>query len=452
MGTELQGAVHKISLFILAMVRAMHAGMKKLSTILLLSTALSLAGCEGTKQLFDPETVFAAMEQPTVKGINDTQEDMAKEAMQAGDFGRAAQFYQQLIATEKGTPEQQMRYRLGMAEAARRLGDNAAALNMYQDLRGKYPANLDVTEGYGLTLMASGKISDAGQAFSEVVEKDPKRWRTLNALGILFVTKNMIPEATAYFTEANNQSPDNPAVLNNAGLSFAVDRNFPRAIEALQHASRVSKSPLQRKQVELNLALIYGVSGDFDMAREVAGKHLEGPALENNLGLYAHLAKNDALAKSYLNMALTQSTTYYERAWENLDAVSNAGASDSTDAKPKALAKPAARAALPKTDALLAPEPKAKPTAKPSKSKHKGKAAAAAEPEEVEPAIMIPPTVKADTAEPSSEPAAKEGASSVGAEAEKTTPPKSDASEAVKPEAKQEEKPAGFVFPPIFGN
>lgn len=411
--------------------------MKNLLPIFLVTTALILTGCEGTKQLFNPEEVFAAMDQPSVKGINDTQEDMAKEAAQAGDFVRAAQFYQQLIGSEKGTPEQQLRYKLGMAEAARRLGDTTAALGMYQDLHGKYPANMDVSEGLGLTLMASGKISDAGQVFSEVIEKDPKRWRTLNALGILFVTKNMIPEATAYFTEANNQSPDNPAVLNNAGLSFAVDRNFPRAIEALQHASRVSKSPLQRKQVELNLALIHGVSGDFDTAREVAGKYLEGPALENNLGLYAHLAKNDALAKSYLNMALTQSPTYYERAWENLDALNNAGRSDSTDAKPKAEQKPAPRAALPKTDALLAPEPKKEvqpvPASKPAKSKRGSKASAkpaasltAPSPVEVEPAITQPlsaPDAEAPTKETTTEDAKPEVKrdTSATAPAEETT-------------------------------
>jgi hypothetical protein len=40
------------------------------------------------------------------------------------------------------------------------------------------------------------------------------------------------------------------------------------------------------------------------------------------MGLYAHLAKDDQMAKSYLNMALTESKTYYGKAWENLEAVS----------------------------------------------------------------------------------------------------------------------------------
>ena len=178
-------------------------------------------------------------------------------------------------------------------------------------------------EGKGLTLMALGKSVDASRVFADVVAKDPTRWRTLNALGILFVTKNMIPEAMAYYNEALKQSPDNAAVLNNMGLSYAVDKNYPRAIEVLEQGSRISKSNGQRKQIDLNIALVKGVSGDLDGAREVASKYYEGPALDNNMGLYAHLAKNDTLAKTYLNMALSQSPVFYERAWNNLDNIND---------------------------------------------------------------------------------------------------------------------------------
>lgn len=325
--------------------------MKAITAVLMFATALSLSACGKLgQQWIDPDVTFAAFDQPEVKGINDTQEEMAKEAAAAGDFTRAGQFYAQLVGSQKGTPAQILRYKIGLADANRRVGNNEAALAQFEELHQQNPGNLDIAEERGLALMANGKISDAGRAFSEVLEKDPKRWRTLNAIGILFVTKNMVPEAIAYYTEALNSSPDNAAVLNNVGLSYAIDRNYARGIEALQHASRLSKTPRQRKQVDLNLAMVEGVSGDLETAREVAGKYLEGAALDNNLGLYAHLAKDDALAKSYLNMALSQSPVYYERAWENLDVVNDAGRSDSTE-PPSAI-----KARLPKIDVLKAPE------------------------------------------------------------------------------------------------
>lgn len=324
--------------------------------ILLASSMLALTGCNATvQQWIDPDHTFATMPQPAVKGVNDTQEDMAKEAVANGDYARAADFYQQLTASQKGTAEQQLRYKMGLADSVRRLGRAENALHLYDELYEQNPGNLDIAEGRALSLMASGKTADAGRAFGEIMEKDPKRWRTLNAIGILFVTKNMIPEALQYYDEALNQSPDNAAVLNNVGLSQAIDHNYDRALKALDQASRVAKTGAQRKQVEMNEAMVVGISGDLDRARELASKYYEGPALDNNLGLYAHLAKDDNLARSYLNMALTQSPIYYERAWENLDVVNDAGRSDSTEPKPAPEPKPSASAKLPSMDAVKAP-------------------------------------------------------------------------------------------------
>jgi hypothetical protein len=46
------------------------------------------------------------------------------------------------------------------------------------------------------------------------------------------------------------------------------------------------------------------------------------------MGFYAHLAKDDALAKTYLNMAISGSSTFYERAWNNLDGISGGQGSE----------------------------------------------------------------------------------------------------------------------------
>lgn len=309
--------------------------MTKYSLILLASTALALTGCEGAKQWLDPDKTFASLAQPDVAGVNDTQEQSAKDAIANGDYTRAAQRYEMLVSSSKGSKAQLIHYRLGLADAQRRIGDYEKALDNFDQVLKDEPNNLDAQEGRALTLMATGKTVDASRAFSDIVDKDPKRWRTLNALGILFTSKNMVPEAMAYYTEALKYSPDNPAVLNNVGLSQAVDKNYSRAFDALDQASRLSKAPAQRKQIELNEAMVYGASGDLDRARELASKYYDGAALENNMGLYAHLAKNDALAKTYLNMALTQSPTYYERAWSNLDAVNEGSPTSNAAPNPK---------------------------------------------------------------------------------------------------------------------
>ena len=299
--------------------------------LILISALLTLSACKSdsiARQWLSPDDTFSKFDQPEVEGVNATLEKQAQRALEEGDPGRASQFYEQLLGSKKGSAEEKQRYRVGLAEALRRRGENDKALAAYEEILKKNPGDLDAQEGRALTLMAMGKSTDAGRIFSDIMEKDPKRWRTLNALGILFVTKNMVPEAMAYYTEALKYSPDNPAILNNVGLSQAVDKNYPRAIEALEQASRLAGSGARRKQVDLNLALVYGASGDLDTAKEIASKYLQGPALNNNLGLYAHLAKDDQLAKTYLNMALSGSNRFYERAWENLEVLNSGKGSE----------------------------------------------------------------------------------------------------------------------------
>jgi hypothetical protein len=74
--------------------------------------------------------------------------------------------------------------------------------------------------------------------------------------------------------------------------------------------------------------------GNMSAAQRIAEKHLPAGALENNLGFYAHLANDQELAKSYLNMALTGTPVYYERAWKNLDIVAK-GDNDGKDGSQK---------------------------------------------------------------------------------------------------------------------
>jgi Flp pilus assembly protein TadD len=112
-------------------------------------------------------------------------------------------------------------------------------------------------------------------------------------------------------------------VLNNVGLTLAIDKQYDKAIVALQKG--VALAPQEgdeKKRLALNLALVYGITGNMAAAEETAKPYLTPAGLDNNMGYYAHLAKDDELAKTYLNMALTKSPVYYQRAWDNLDTVS----------------------------------------------------------------------------------------------------------------------------------
>ena len=104
-------------------------------------------------------------------------------------------------------------------------------------------------------------------------------------------------------------------------LIAAMQRQYSGAVELLKEASRVAKEDKQREQIDMNRALIHGINGELIEAENIASKYLKDSALKNNLGLYAYLANNRDLAKSYLDMALAGTQVYYKRAWENIDII-----------------------------------------------------------------------------------------------------------------------------------
>ncbi len=255
---------------------------------------------------------------PEISSMDATLRAQADQAISAGDFKRAAQIFKQISNKNKDDKE----LSIALIETLRRAGDNENSLKITNDLLKKHPLDAAILENKGLCLMNMGEFSDASKVFGEVMKADSKRWRTLNGIGILFAMKSMDKEAIAYYRAALAQSENNPTILNNMGLTLAMGRQYNRAEDVFMRAKRhLPTDSQERKNVDLNLALIYAISGKLDEAERTAAPHLSKAALYNNMGFYAYLSKNTELAKGYLNMALTQSPVYYERAWKNLGTV-----------------------------------------------------------------------------------------------------------------------------------
>lgn len=290
--------------------------MKKIA---ITSLALVLAACNGGANPIDSQKFLSGLDGPKVPTVQDALVESAKNAEKQGDYKGALQFYQQALEKKPNDKE----ILLGMAEANRRMGQYDQAGPLYDQLLQQDPQNIAAKEGKGLLLISKGDFETPTTLFNDVLKADPKRWKTLNALGILFTTRNLYPEAQTYFKEALKYNPDSVSVLNNLGLSQALERNYDASLATLTRASTIATAgSYERKRVDLNMAAIYAISGRLDEAKTVAEKYYSGAELNNNMGLYAHLANDDEMAKAYLNMALTESKTYYPKAWENLQEIS----------------------------------------------------------------------------------------------------------------------------------
>ena len=300
---------------------------------------LFLAACNGGVGPVDSKKLLEGLDGPKIKGVSDTLQDAATATENQGNFAQASVYYQQMLEQKPDDVD----IKMALADSFRRGNVPDKAIYVYDDILAKDPQNIAATEGKALALITKGDFESPTPLLESVLKQDPKRWKTLNALGILFATRNLQTEAQQYFTSALQSHENSPALNNNLGLSQALERKYAAAIATLQKASALSNSTtMERKRIDLNLALVYASAGKMDEAREIASHYLTGAALNNNLGLYAHLGQDDQLARAYLNMALTESKTYYPKAWDNLQGISPDGTASAPPA-PKKKKKPAAK-------------------------------------------------------------------------------------------------------------
>ncbi len=301
-------------------------------SILIMLTVTQTACVDGMALNADRKKLMDALSKdgPDIDGIEGTLIKSAKEATEKGEHLRASQFYRQLLSmSETSTP-----YALALADSLRRGGELDKAEMVYEEILQREPKLLEAKEGLGLLRLAKGEFEKAGKLLSEVQAKQPKRWQTLNGLGILLVERGTPNDAVAYFKEALKYNEDSATILNNIGLTYAINDEPENALQALGQAAEASPSgSAQRKAVELNLALVMGVYGDMQAAEKILREHLPEAGVANNLGLYAYLANDEKLAKSYLNSALSRSPYHYKRAWENLEAITKQSSGDNKQAK-----------------------------------------------------------------------------------------------------------------------
>lgn len=245
--------------------------------------------------------------------------DEADQAFGEGDYQKAVDRYGKLVDMK---PDDEV-LTFKWAEALRMNNQLPKAIDVYDRLLRLHPGDSEPLEGKGLAYVQMGDFGRAEAIFTDIVGQDASRWRTVNALGVIHALQGEIDEAVLYYNMAIDLDSANPSVLNNIGLSLALSEQHQEAVKRLRDAlALLSSEDSRREKIELNLALAYGIAGDMEHAEPLLRKYLSNAAVFNNLGLYASLNQDKVLARSYLSKALAAHPVHYDKAWENLEAVS----------------------------------------------------------------------------------------------------------------------------------
>ena len=174
--------------------------------------------------------------------------------------------------------------RLGLAYASqlKALGQGDQQLQVLGTLAQYHPQDQALLTLYGRELTQAAQPGQAEVVLAKAVAAGSTDWKVYSALGSTLDQQAKYAEARDYYQRALKITPGNVAVLNNLGMSYALEGNLKQAELTLKEASDLpaGKSEPRLRQ---NLALVVGLQGRFDEARQIASADLPPDQVEANM-------------------------------------------------------------------------------------------------------------------------------------------------------------------------
>ena len=184
----------------------------------------------------------------------------------------------------KAWESDQKNLRLGLAYASqlKALEQTDQQLQVLGTLAQYHPQDQKLLTLYGKELAQAGRPDQAQDALAKAIAAGSTDWKVYSAMGSTLDQQAKYAEARDYYQRALKIAPGNVAVLNNLGMSYALEGNLKQAETTLKEASNLpaGKSEPRLRQ---NLALVVGLQGRFDEARQIASADLPPDQVEANM-------------------------------------------------------------------------------------------------------------------------------------------------------------------------
>jgi len=174
--------------------------------------------------------------------------------------------------------------RLGLAYASqlKALGQSDQQLQVLATLTQYHPQDQKLLTLYGRELVQAGQAGQAEAVLTRAIAAGSTDWKVYSALGSTLDQQAKYAEARDNYQRALKVSPGNAAVLNNLGMSYALEGNLKQAEATLKDASNLP-SGKSEPRLRQNLALVVGLQGRFDEARQIASADLPADEVEANM-------------------------------------------------------------------------------------------------------------------------------------------------------------------------
>lgn len=241
----------------------------------------------------------------------------AAQAIAANRLGQARRMIASAVAKgEKGPAVERL-----LADLDYAAGKNAEALARYEQLLASGAAEGPIFERAGIAALKLGLVDKASALIARAVEAPDAGWRSWNARGVAADLQSDWATAASAYERALVIGPDQAEILNNRGWSALLQGNWSDAVQWFERAYALKP---RGKRIANNLDLARSAVADGLPQRRPNESPREWAARLNDAALAAHLSGNRAKAVAGFTQALEASNTWYERAANNLAAVTAA--------------------------------------------------------------------------------------------------------------------------------
>jgi len=184
----------------------------------------------------------------------------------------------------KDWQKDQKNLRVGLAYAGqlKKLGQNGQQLQVLATLYQYHPSDRTLLAIYGRELMQAGQPDRAQPILAKAIAAGASDWKIYSAMGSALDQQAKFGEARDYYQRALKIAPGNAAVMNNLGMSYALEGDLRQAEKTLREASEMSAGKSEPR-LRQNLALVVGLQGRFDEARQIASADLPPEQVEANM-------------------------------------------------------------------------------------------------------------------------------------------------------------------------
>ena len=237
----------------------------------------------------------------------------AARAAEGGRFDQARLMIANAIAAGANPTESDR----AIANLAFQSGKYADALAVYEKLLAIAPDDQELLERGGLAALHTGEIDRAESLIGRATGRPSASWRAWNAKGAIADTRHDWAGADAAYDKADGLAAGHFEVANNRGWSRILRGDWAGAIPFLEQAAALDpKSTRTANNLELARSALAA-----ELPRRSSGEtDGDWAARLNDAGVAAQILGDRGRAIAAFTQALEASTSWYERAANNLKA------------------------------------------------------------------------------------------------------------------------------------